>query len=181
VRVAFGSADRHAGGRRDLLEREAEGVFQHENAGLGRRESRQAVAEIRPQLRELSLSVGRATRGDADILLERVVAPRGPPLRDVTTSVERQAVEPRRERSLTPELADLHAELRKRVLRGVTRVLGVSKHMGGEAADAGSVASTQHLEGAGVSVLGASHEDGVAEAVVRKLGLGPQRGTDSAA
>lgn len=109
------------------------------------------------------------------------MAPCSAPLSDITAGVERQAVKPRRERSLTPELADLQAELRKRVLGGVARILGVSEHMGSEAADARGVASAQRLEGVGVSVLGASHENGVTEPVVRKLGLGPQRGTDSPA
>ena len=167
--------------RRDLLEREAERVLQHEHPCLGRRKLREAVAEIRAQLGELGLPIGRAARGHSHILVERVVASRAASLRDITAGVERQAMEPRRERGLAAELADLHAELRERVLRGVARVLGICEHVGGEATDAGRVAGTQRLEGVSVSVLGTSHENRVAEAVVRKLGLGPQRGTDSAA
>ena len=90
-------------------------------------------------------------------------------------------MQPRRERRLTAKLADLHAELRKRVLGGIACVLGVSKHMGGQLADAGGVSCAQRLEGVRVSVVGASHEDRVTEPVVRKLGFRPQRGADSAA
>ena len=109
------------------------------------------------------------------------MAPRVASLRDITAGVERQAVKPRRECSLAPELVDLHAELRKSVLSGVACVLGVSEHMSGKTADTGGVAGAQRLEGTGVSVFGASHENRVAESVIRKLGLGPQRSTDSTA
>ena len=51
--------------RRDLLEREPERILEHEHPCLGHRKLREAVAEIRAQLRELGFPVGRATRGDA--------------------------------------------------------------------------------------------------------------------
>ena len=181
VRVALGGTDRHPRGYRDLLEREAESVLQDENARLSRGEPRKSVAEIRSQLRELDLLVGRVPGGGAYILLERVVTSCSPPLRDVAAGVERQAMKPRRERSLTPELANFGAELRKCILRGVACILGVGEQMGGEAADTGGVASAERFQGVSIPVLGASDEDGVAEAVVRELGLGPQCGADPAA
>ena len=98
---------------------------------------------------------------------------------DVAARVERQPVEPRRERRLAAELADLHAELRERVLRRVARILGVPEDMRGETRDTRLVARAQRLEGEWVSVLGAFHENGIAQSVVRELRLGPQCGTDS--
>ena len=100
---------------------------------------------------------------------------------DVAAGVERQAVEPGRERGLATELVELHAELREGVLGGVARILGVGQHVRCEPGDPWLVARAECLEGERVSVFGAFHEDGVAQSVVGELRLGPQRGTDSTA
>jgi len=181
MRIALGRSDRHAGGGRDLLEREAEGVLQHEDTRLSLRQPGETHAQLGPQLRELGFEVGRPARRNAGVLVEKGVATCTSTLGDVPAGVQRQPVEPGGERRFATELPDLDAEPRERILRCVVGVLGVSEHVGGETADTGRVAGAQRLEGECVSVFGASHENGIAESVVLGLGLGPQGGTDSAA
>jgi len=181
MRVALRRSDRHPGGGRDLLEREAEGVLQHEDTCLRLRQPGEAHAQLGSQLRELGFEVGRPARRNAGVLVERGVAACTSTLRDVPAGVQRQPVEPGGERRFAAELPDLDAEPRERILRCVVGVLGVSENVGGKTTDTGSVAGAQRLEGAGVSVFGTSHENRVAESVVPGLGLGPQGGTDSAA
>ena len=179
--VALGGADRHARGRRDLLEREAERVLEHEHARLRGRQPGEAVAEVRAQLGQLGLVVGRATRSHADVLVERVVAARPTARCDVPAGVEGEPVEPGRERCLAAELVELDAELGEGVLGRVARILRVRQDMCGEPCDARLVTRAERLESEWISVFGAFHEDGIAQSVVRQLRLGPQRGTDSTA
>lgn len=181
MRVALGGADRHAGSGRDLLEREAESVLQHENAGLGGGEPCQAGAKVRPELRELGLEIGCGAGGDPHVFLERIVSPAAAALHNVTAGIDREPVQPRRESGLAAELAELRAQLRKGVLGSVAGVLGVVEQMRGETADPGSVPLAQRLEGTGIAVLGAPDENRVAESIMSKLWLGPQHGADPAA
>src|SRR5207344_3570750 len=101
------------------------------------------------ELRELCLAIGRAAERDARILVERLVADRPATGHDVAARVQRQPMQPRREGGLAAELADLHAQLREGVLRGITRVLGIGEHVARQPAHPWSVAGTERLESEG--------------------------------
>ena len=179
--VALSGADRHARRYRDLLEREAERVFQYENPCLGHGKLGQDVTEIGAELRQLGLAFGCEARRDAHGLLEVCVASRGTLLRDITARIERQPMEPGRERGLATKLGELHTEFGESVLGGVACVLGVSEHMRGQTADAWGVAGAECSEGLGVTVLGALDENWITELGIWELTLGRQRGANSAA
>ena len=70
VRVALGGADGHAGGGRDLREREAERVLQHEHPRLVGRQAREPVAELGAQLGELRIAGRAGLRRGAAVLDE---------------------------------------------------------------------------------------------------------------
>lgn len=88
-------------------------------------------------------------------------------------------MKPGRERCLAAELTELDAELRERLLGGIACVLGIPEHVMRQPRDAGGVTLTERLQGSGVSIPGASHEDRVAESVESKLGLLAKRSADS--
>jgi len=141
----------------------------------------EAVAEVGPELRELSLAVRRWTLCGPGVVLERIVAPGAPAQRHVTAGIQRQPMKPRRKRRLAAELAELDAELGESFLSGIASVLGVSEYVMGEPPDAGRMTLAERLESASVTVLRAPDENRVAEPIVRKLGLGPKRSADSTA
>ena len=183
VGVALRRADRHPRRRRDLLEREAERILQDEDAGLGVREAppgRRGGRPGAPRARPRGRACARgATR---DVLVERVVAPRAAPRGNVAARVEREPVQPRRERGLAAELADLHAQLGERVLGCISRVLGIREHVGGEPRRrAARGARTAPRVRACLRPWRVVTRIGIAQSVVGELGLGPQRGTDSTA
>ena len=76
--------------------------------------------------------------------------------------------------ALAAELPDAAHELHERLLRRVARVLGVAQQMLRGALHAVRMPVTQCGEGQLVSVLGASHENRVGEAVVDERPVGPQ-------
>ena len=149
------------------LQTRSQPILQDENARLARRDRRQTVTELR-HATPPAQPLGRACAQGADILLERVVAPRGRTLRDVTTSVERQAVEP-------VENAATHP-------RPIFRQSFASASWAASRASSGSPSTwaarrptrgawrAHSTSRAWASPSLASHEDGVAESVVRKAG-----------
>jgi hypothetical protein len=90
-------------------------------------------------------------------------------------------VQPGRELRLAAKLPDPRADLRERLLRRVARVLGVAQQVQRDPLHARLVPLAQGLEGTGVSVFGSSHEDRVAQALVRERRVCPQLSTDQTA
>ncbi len=109
------------------------------------------------------------------------MAPRRASECDVATRIQCQTVKPGRERGVAAELTEFDAEPGQGLLRGVARVLGVAEHVAGEPPDARRMPLTERLQSSGVAVLGAPHEDRVAESLVPELGLRPKRSADSTA
>ena len=159
------------GGGRDLLEREAERILEHEHARLGGRQLGEAVAQLGAQLgRARPRASGVRPGATRDVLVERLVAARAAALRDVAARVEREPVEPRRERGLAAELADLDAELGERVLGGVARVLRVGEDVRGEPRDARLHGGRRAPRGrSGSPSLARRTRIGIAQSVVGEL------------
>lgn len=148
---------------------------------LGCRQDGEPVAQVAPQLGELRLTVGWKSGRDPRVLLERRVQTLSASLCHIPASVDRQSVEPRRERRLASELSDLGAELREGILSRVASIFGVGKDVVGEPLDTWRVALAQRGESARVCIFGTTDEDRIAQSLVGELWLGPQHGTNSAA
>ncbi len=145
------------------------------------RQGREAVAKVRSKLGQLRLTVGREAGGRAEIFSQRIVASGSSAERHVATRVQRQPVKPGRESSLAAKLAELDAEPGKCVLRGVVRIVGIAEHMAGEASYARFVTLAERRQRSRVAVLGALHENRIAEPLVGELGLRAKRSADSTA
>jgi hypothetical protein len=141
----------------------------------------EADAEVRAKLGELRLPVGRGAESSAVILLERIVSSGSPAKGHVATRVQRQRVEPRRERSLTAKLVELDAETGKRILSCVVGILGLAKHVTREAPHPRFVTLAERCQGPFVAVPGALHENRVAEPLVAEGRLRPKWSADSPA
>jgi len=76
----------------------------------------------------------------------------------VAAGVGHQAVQPRLEPGLPPELSDPCAQLGKRLLGGVLRVLSVREQIRGQTPHTRRVPFDQRLERALVAVLGAHRQ-----------------------
>ena len=179
--VTLGGADRHPGGGGDLLEREAEGVLENENACLGCGQGSETVTKAGAELRELCLTGRRRAFRRTNVVLEEIVAPGVPTQCNVPARVHRQPMKPRRECRLAAEPTQADAELGKRFLGGVTRVLGIVEDVVGESSDARRMTLAQRLERSRITVLCAPDEYRVAESIVCKLGFGPKRSADPTA
>ena len=137
---------------------DVERVLQHDDSRLGRRQLREAAAELEAGLR-LRQRAGRiAVRGDTGVLEERLRPARRRPagLRDVLARVDDEPVQPGRELRLAPELADPLDELRQGLLRGIARVLGVAQDVQRDPLDPGGVPLAERRQRQPVSVLRAS-------------------------
>ena len=97
---------------------------------------------------------------------------------DVAARVDDEPVEPGRELRLAAELAEPHAELRERLLRGVARVLGIARSCARAARRAGR-AARRAPPARGVAVFCSRHQDRVAQPLVDERRVGPLRSTES--
>jgi len=164
--VALGGTHRHARGFRDLLEREAESILEHQHAGLAGGEPGESGAELGPELGELRLVCRAAVGSDAHVLVERHEAATAAPLHEIAACVHGETVQPGRECRFPTELADLGTELGQRVLGRVPRILRIGEDVTREPLDARGMTRAQSLEGPGIAVLRTPHEDGIAQALV---------------
>ena len=99
----------------------------------------------------------------------------------VAAGVHGQAVEPRPELRVAAELADAHAELRKRLLGRVACVLRIVQQMTGEPLHTWGMPLAQCGERRTVAVLRSGHQDRIAQPLVRERPGGPQLDTLTAA
>ena len=160
VRVALRGADRHPGRCRDLLEREAERVLEHEHARLGGRQPGEAVAQVGPQLRELRLHVG-AGRGARRESPRRGGSCRPAPRRCATSrqaftvsrcSQVEKAASPRNWPSLTHSFASASC--------AASRASSGSRSTWAARRSTRGAWRAQSASSASVAVLGPSHEHG---------------------
>ena len=159
MRVALRRPDGHVGGGRDLLEREAERVLQNDDAGLFRRDLCKAAVQLAAQLRPVGLSRRIRVGGGPSILEQRLAGSSPLPVPHVSTGVDRQPVQPGRELRLAPELLDLDAELRQRLLRRIACILGIAKQMARELLHARRVPLAERLESPRIAVFRSFHQD----------------------
>jgi hypothetical protein len=152
VRVALRRPDRHPGRRGDLLERPVERVLQDDDLGLVAVDPGELGAELAPQLRVAGGANGIAVGGGPQVVDERLVGANALALGDVAARVHDEAMEPRGELRLAPELLQPHTELGERLLRRVARVLGVAEQVAGEPLDLRRVALAERLERARVGL-----------------------------
>jgi biotin-[acetyl-CoA-carboxylase] ligase BirA-like protein len=106
--------------------------------------------------------------------VERLAAAHPLARADVVAGVDDQPVQPGRELGLAAVLPQPDAELGKRLLGGVTCVLGIRQHLRGEPFDTGSMALAERGERLGVAVLGASDQNRITEPLVDERPLGPR-------
>ena len=77
-------------------------------------------------------------------------------------------MQPRRELRLAPELLDLDAELRQRLLRRVARVLGIAEQMARELLHARRMPFAERLESPRIAVFRSFHQDRITQPRIRK-------------
>ena len=128
-----------------------------------------------------SARAGSPSRGDAQVLEQRLGAPLGRPasLRDVLARVDDEPMQPGRELGLAAELADPLHELHERLLRRVAGVVGVAEDVQRDPVDALGVPVAERCECALVSVFRAADEDWVRKPLVDERPVGPQVTNDS--
>jgi hypothetical protein len=141
-------------------------VSEH-SARLRRRNARQRVAELTPQLGDVVSGL--------QLFRERLV--HAPPRVRVATRVERDAVQPGRELRVAAKLAEPLADLREDFLRGIARIVWVAQDVQREPLDLRRVPFEQHLERARVTVLRTRDENRIAELLVREAAVGLHAGT----
>ena len=166
VGVALRRADRKPGDLRDLGEADVEGVLERDHRRLRRRQLGQAAAELAAGFGGGERRDRDRRRGPAARRRERLGAAHGARLCEVLARVDDQAVQPRGELRLAPELADPHDELRERLLGRVARVLGVAQEVEREPLDPRRVPPAERLERLPVARFRPRHEDRIREPLV---------------
>jgi BirA family transcriptional regulator, biotin operon repressor / biotin---[acetyl-CoA-carboxylase] ligase len=147
MHVRLGGADRQAGPARDLFVGKVEGVAEDDDGPLVGGETRERVGQVVSEIAEqreaggIRFLVCRALVGDEQFggadALARVLVPAG---------VYDEPVQPGRELRVTAELANLRAELDKRLLGRVSGVLEVAHELGGKPVDPRPVALDKRVE-----------------------------------
>ena len=166
VRVALRGTDRHVDRVGDLLERVAEGVLEHDDLRLLRRDARERFAQLAPELGHARDPMRVAFGTGTQIVRERLVPALRAALGCVAARVDDKAMQPRRELRVAAELLQPHTELRERFLRSVARVFGIAEEMAREPLDLRSVPLAQRGERELVAVLRPRHEDRIAQLLV---------------
>ena len=175
VGVALGRADGHPLGARDLLEAEVERVLEHDHPRLRRRDLGQTRTELRAELgqprRPGRVPVARLAR----VLVERLAAPRQLPLGDVAARVDRQPVQPGRERRLAAELAAASTHSFASASCAASRASSGSRsRCRASSLHPRRVPLAERVERARVAVLCSLHQDRIAEPLVVERRVGPQ-------
>lgn len=164
--VALRSSDGHPVGCRDLLERQTERVLQHDDARLVGRKRGQAAVQLSAQLGAIGFTRRIRVGSSAPILEQWLAGPSTLAVGDITTRVHGQPVQPRCELRLSAKLPDLDAEFRQRLLRRVSRVLGIAQEMTGKLLDPRRMALTERREGSRVAVFCSFHQNRIAQPCV---------------
>jgi len=169
VRVAFRRADRHACSCGDLLKRVAKRVFQEHDLRLLRGDIGKCRAQLAAKLGVAG--VARRVVPGLQMLAERFVHARLPPLRCVEARVDDEPVQPRRELRAAPELLQAHADFRERLLCGIARIVGIAQDLPRKPLDFRRMPGEQRLERLLITVLRTLHEDGVAQLLVEQAAV----------
>ena len=160
MRVALRGADGHPGCSGDLFEGQTDRVFQDDNPRLVGRDLTEAAVELAPELGPVGLTGGIGVRRRATILEQRLA---GLTFGHVAASVDRQAVQPRRELRLAAELADPRAELGKCLLGRIPGILGIAQEVPGKLFHSRGMAFAERRQRVPVAVFCSSHQNRIAQ------------------
>ncbi len=167
MHVALRRPHRHARRARDLLVRHPEDVPKDDHEPLARREACERGRELAPLVRKQ-----RGTRGIAFLagrfVLEGELLRLADPLsrEAVAARVHDQAVEPGGELRLAAELAQARAQLDKRLLRGIPRLLEVAHELRREPVHARCMPFDENVERPSITCSCLADEVHVAEVSV---------------
>jgi BirA family transcriptional regulator, biotin operon repressor / biotin---[acetyl-CoA-carboxylase] ligase len=167
MHVALGSAHRDLRDARDLRIRKTEGIPEHNDRPLFRREPRQRLGDVVAKIGERRKARGiRLLVGGAVLHGERLGPPDSLEGDAVSTRVHDEPVQPGSELGLPSELAQPRAKLDEGLLRRVARLLEIAEELRRKPVHARRVACNEDIESAVVAVRGLANELGVAQALV---------------
>ena len=148
-------------------------MLQDDHARLLLREAGETRSELVPKLGEVCFPRRVGIPGDALVVEQRLAAAHALAVGHVVAGVDHEPVEPRRELRVAAKLAQALAELRQRLLGGVTSVLGIGEHLRREPLDARSMSLAERRQRRRIAVFCSLDQDRVTQPLVDERPLGP--------